>query len=115
MSHGHDEPQEQLEHIFKCYCETGLTLATLAVVRRGASTISEARDNIASYTAEMMIVDEKKLARELEDLVRQGCVELKEGRYYITPKGKNLMFIMLKQWNKYVDAMNNLWGCYYGA
>lgn len=116
MCPGHDETQEQLEHIFKCYCETGLTLAALAVVRRGgAATAAEACENIATFTAGIMITDEKKLARELDDLARQGYVERKDGRYHITPAGKNRMFAMLKQWNKYVDAMNNLWGCYYGA
>ena len=116
MHGAHDEAQEQLEHIFKCYCETGLTLAALAVVRRGgAATLAEACDNIATFTAGIMIADQKKLARELNDLARQGYLEQKDGRYHITSAGKNLMFTMLKQWNIYVDAMNNLWGCYYGA
>lgn len=115
MCPGHDEPREQFKHIFKCYCETGLTLAALAVIRRGEASVADACKNIATYTADILIVDETKLARELDALARQGYVERKGDRYHITAAGKNLMFELIKQWNMYVDAMNNLWGCYYGA
>jgi DNA-binding PadR family transcriptional regulator len=112
-------PQEQEEHELEQwvgpFMEAGIDLAALAVVRRGEVSVSEAAYNITDFTAGIMSVDEDRLARELGALVEKGYVELQEGRYSITSLGKQHMFRMLKQWNRYVDAMNNLWGCYYGT
>jgi DNA-binding PadR family transcriptional regulator len=114
-------PQEQeesdlkLEHWADPFMEAGIDLAALAVVRRGEVSVSEAAHNITDFTAGIMSVDEDRLARELQALVDKGYVELQEGRYRITSLGKRHMYLMLKQWNRYVDAMNNLWGCYYGT
>ena len=115
MSPELDFADERLEQCRKLFCETGITLAALAVVRKREVTVSDACEDISRYTAHTMNVDKTRLASELDDLVRQGYVERKGDRFHITMKGKNFMFSMLKVWNTYVDAMNNLWGCYYGA
>jgi DNA-binding PadR family transcriptional regulator len=97
------------------FLEAGIDLAALAVVRRGDVSVSEAAENITDSTAGIMIVDKAKLARALQALVEKGYIEFHDGRYRITSLGKRQMYLMLKQWNRYVDAMNNLWGCYYGT
>lgn len=115
MSPQGEEIQQQLTDQFKCYCDTSITLAALAVIRRREASVKEACKNIAIFTAGMMEVEEDKLATELERLQQQGFVERHGDVYRITNPGKSLMFEMLKYWNTYVDSMNNLWGCYYGA
>ncbi len=110
-----DFADERLEHCRKLFCETSITLAALAVVRKREVSVKDACKDISRYTADTMNVGETQMARELDVLERQGYVERKGDLFHITVKGKNFMFEMMKVWNTYVDAMNNLWGCYYGA
>jgi DNA-binding PadR family transcriptional regulator len=115
MPQEQEESERQLERWVSPFMEAGISLAALAVVRRGEASVSEAAHNITDFTAGIMSVDEARLAPELEALEEKGYIELHDGRYRITALGKRHMFLMLRQWNRYVDAMNNLWGCYYGT
>jgi DNA-binding PadR family transcriptional regulator len=115
MPQEQEECERRLERWVIPFMDAGISLAALAVVRRGEVNASEAAENIADYTAGLMKVDEVRLTPELEALVEKGYVERHGGRYRITTLGKRHMFLMLKQWNRYVDSMNNLWGCYYGT
>jgi DNA-binding PadR family transcriptional regulator len=115
MSQKLDYTDQRLEQCRKLFCDSTFTLAALAATRRREVTAGEACTDISRYTAELLIVSETRISRELNDLARQGYVERKGDRYHITTAGKNFMFDMIKVWNLYVDAMNNLWGCYYGA
>jgi DNA-binding PadR family transcriptional regulator len=115
MPQQQEERERRLEQWVAPFMEAGISLAALAVVRRGEVNVSEAAMNIADFTAGVMTVDEDRLADELQALVEDGYVELHDSRYRITIAGKQHMFLLLKQWNRYVDGMNNLWGCYYGT
>jgi DNA-binding PadR family transcriptional regulator len=115
MPQEQEERERELEHWVAPFMDAGIDLAALAVVRRGDASVAEAAHNITDFTAGVMSVDEARLARELQALVKKGYAEFHDGRYSITSLGKHHMFLMLKQWNRYVDAMNNLWGCYYGT
>jgi DNA-binding PadR family transcriptional regulator len=115
MPQEQEERERELERWVVPFMEAGIDLAALAVVRRGEVSVTEAAYNITDFTAGIMSVDEAQLARELQALVDKGYLEFHDGRYRITSLGKHHMFLMLKQWNRYVDAMNNLWGCYYGT
>lgn len=115
MPQQQEEREHRLEQWIGPFMEAGISLAALSVVRRGEVNVSEAARNIADFTAGVMTVDEALLARELQALVEDGYVELHGDRYRITISGKQHMFLLLKQWNRYVDGMNNLWGCYYGT
>ncbi len=115
MPQEQDECERRLERWVSPLVDAGFRLAVLAVIRRGEVDAREAAQNIFDYTAGMMKADEMKLARELETLVEKGYAEAHDGRYRITALGKRHMFMMLKEWNRYVDSMNNLWGCYYGS
>jgi DNA-binding PadR family transcriptional regulator len=115
MATEQEESERNLDRWLDSFRGAGLRLAALAVVRKGDCNVAEAAVNIREYTAGMMSVDEPRLAEALHSLEGSGFVKLHEGRYTITPAGKRHMYVMLKQWNKYVDAMNNLWGCYYGT
>jgi DNA-binding PadR family transcriptional regulator len=115
MPQEQDERERLPEHWVSPFLEAGVDLAALAVVRRGDVSVAEAAENITDFTAGVMCVDEARLARELQALVDKGYAEIHDGRYRITSLGKRQMYQMLKQWNRYVDAMNNLWGCYYGT
>lgn len=115
MSHQHEYIELRPEQCRKLFCDSSVTLAVLAVVRKREVTVGEACKDIFRYTAEILVLDEARVSRELEDLARQGYVERKGSHFHITAAGKNYMFGMIKVWNQYVDAMNNLWGCYYGA
>jgi DNA-binding PadR family transcriptional regulator len=115
MPQQQEDRKHQMEQWVAPFMEAGIGLAALAVVRRGEVNVREAAKNIADFTADVMTVDEARLARELQVLVKDGYVELHDGRYRITISGKQHMFLLLKQWNRYVDGMNNLWGCYYGT
>jgi DNA-binding PadR family transcriptional regulator len=115
MPQEQDECERRLERWVSPLVDAGFSLAALAVIRRSEADVREAAYNISDYTAGMMKVDEARLARELQALVEKGYLELHDGRYRITALGKRHMFMMLKQWNRYVDSMNNLWGCYYGT
>ena len=115
MTTEQEECDRKLERWLDSFRYAGIRLAALAVVRRGDCTVPEAAVNIHEYTAGMMSVDEARLAEVLRSLEDSGYIERREGRFAITPVGKRHMYLMLKQWNRYVDAMNNLWGCYYGT
>lgn len=115
MQQEQEECERRLERWVGPFVDAGISLAALAVVRRGEANAREAAENIADYTTGFMKVDEARMARELEALEKKGYVRYKDGRYQITPLGKRHMYQMLKQWNRYVDSMNNLWGCYYGT
>jgi DNA-binding PadR family transcriptional regulator len=115
MPQQQEESERRLERWAGPFVEAGMGLAALAVVRRGEVNAREAAENIAEYTAGFMQVDEAKIGPELEALVKKGYAELHDGRYRITALGKRHMYQMLRQWNRYVDSMNNLWGCYYGT
>jgi DNA-binding PadR family transcriptional regulator len=115
MPQEQEECEHRLERWSRPFVEASFSLAAIAVVRRGEADVHEAAYNIYDYTAGMMKVDEERLARELRELEKKGYVEYRDGRYRITALGKRHMFMMLKQWNRYVDSMNNLWGCYYGT
>ena len=110
-----EECERKLERWTVPFVEAGISLAVMAVVRRGEVDAREAAGHIADYTAGFMTVDEAKIAPELEALVQKGYAERHNGRYRITALGKRHMYHMLRQWNRYVDSMNNLWGCYYGT
>jgi DNA-binding PadR family transcriptional regulator len=110
-----DESERNLDRWLDTFRGAGIRLAALAVVRKGDCDVKEAAVNIREYTAGMMSVDEPRLAVVLQSLEDSGYVERREGRYTITPAGKRHMYMMLKEWIRYVDAMNNLWGCYYGT
>jgi DNA-binding PadR family transcriptional regulator len=109
------ECDRKLERWTGPFIEAGIGLAALAVVRGSEVNAREAAENIADFTAGFMQVDEAKIAPELDELVKKGYAEQHDGRYRITALGKRHMYQMLKQWNRYVDSMNNLWGCYYGT
>lgn len=115
MPQQQEESERRLERWLGPFVDAGMDLAALAVVRRGEVNAREAAEHMEDYTAGFLQVDEGRVARELQALAGKGYVELHEGRYRITPLGKQHMFLMLKQWNRYVDSMNNLWGCYYGT
>ncbi len=115
MATEQDESDRKLDRWLDTFRNAGIRLAALAVVRKGDCNVSEAAVNISEYTAGMMTVDEPRLAEVLQSLEGSGYIERRESRYTITPAGKRYMYLMLKQWNRYVDAMNNLWGCYYGT
>ncbi|HUL61882.1 MAG TPA: hypothetical protein VLT35_02365 [Methanocella sp.] len=115
MSQAQEETERELDRWLAALMESGLTLAALAAVRREEATAAEAACHLTEYTAGMMVVDEGRLARVLVTQEQQGNVERVDGRYRITANGKRYMFVLLKQWNRYVDSMNNLWGCYYGT
>ena len=110
-----EEHDGNLEDWVSAFGVAGLKLAALAVVRRGETSVGEACANIEAYTAGIMKVDERSMAEALASLEKGGYVERQDGRYRITAAGKRQMYLMLRQWNTYVDAMNNLWGCYYGT
>ncbi len=115
MPQQQEECQRSLERWVAPFVDAGVSLAALAVVRHGEVNAREAADQITDFTVGFMQVDEARIAPELEALVKKGYAEIHEGRYRITARGKRHMYMMLKQWNRYVDSMNNLWGCYYGT
>jgi DNA-binding PadR family transcriptional regulator len=115
MATEQDESERNLDRWLDSFRGAGIRLAALAVVRKGDCNVTEAAVNISEYTAGMMTVDEPRLAEVLRSLEGSGYIERRDGRYTITAAGKRHMYVMLKQWNRYVDAMNNLWGCYYGT
>ena len=113
---------EELEHWFNMLKMGGIKLAILAVIRMSDANPEEVRIRLGSRTGEILSVDESKILKSLESLERKGFVtsyqrsDDRPSTYYrITPEGKSFLFSMLKQWNRYIDAMNNLWGCYYGT
>lgn len=110
-----EETDRKLERWLDTFRDAGIRLAALAVVRRGDCNVKEASVNIHEYTAGMMSVDEPRLNEVLRSLEDSGYIDRRDGRFTITASGKRHMYLMLKQWNRYVDAMNNLWGCYYGT
>ena len=106
---------EQLAQWLASLGEAGLQLAVLAVARRGNVTPASARGAIATLTVGLLAADEGRLAGVMRGLQERGYLEPEGGAFRITSAGKRYMFKVLKQWNRYVDAMNNLWGCYYGT
>jgi DNA-binding PadR family transcriptional regulator len=108
MSQQQEERKQQLEQWVGPFLEEGINLAALAVLRRGEVNASEAAKNIADFTADVMSVDEARLASELQALAEGGYVELHDGHYRITISGKQHMFLLLKQWNRYLCVLCGL-------
>lgn len=115
MSPVQEECDRKLEEWLDTFRDAGVQLAALAVVRRGECNLDEACRHLYQYTAGIMCMDPPRLAGILDSLGKQGYIARHGDRYAITSPGKEYMFRLLKQWNRYVDAMNNLWGCYYGT
>ena len=80
--------EDQLGRWVGPFMEAGISIAALAVVRRGDASVSEAAHNITDFTAGIMSVDEDRLARELQALVEKGYAEFHDGRYHITLPGQ---------------------------
>lgn len=110
-----EECDRKLERWLTGFSDAGIMLTALAVIRRGESTVQDACRNIARYTSDVVKLDEARLADVMNELVEKGHLERTGDRYAITLKGKTYMYKMIKRWNMYVDAMDNLWGCYYGS
>ena len=88
MPQEQEERERTLERWADPFIEAGISLAALAAVRRGEVNVHEAAINISDYTAGIMNVDETRLARELDALVKKGYIELHDGRYRITVLGQ---------------------------
>lgn len=115
--------EKEVEEWLQVLKNGGIKLAVLAAIRREESTSDGVRDNMRRYTAGIMSVNIKVIEDTLDELEKQHHIESytvnkggKSARYYkITSEGKSFMYDLLKQWNRFVDSMNNLWGCYYST
>ncbi|HMK47290.1 MAG TPA: PadR family transcriptional regulator [Methanocella sp.] len=113
MSSG--DSRKQCDAWLNSFTEACIYLAVLAVIRREETTVQGAVRNLSIFTAGMVSVDEPRMAAELDMLIKQGLVERHGSLYQITAEGKLYMFDRLVEWNRYVDSLNNLWGCFHGS
>ena len=110
-----DDSREQCDHWLNSFTDACIYLAALAVIRREEATVQGAIKNLTIFTAGLVNIDEIKMTAELDLLTERGFVERHGSLYRITAEGKQYMFERLIEWNRYVDAMNNLWGCFHGS
>jgi len=110
-----DDSREQCDDWLNSFTEACIYLATLAVIRREEATVHGAVRNLSLFTVGMVNIDEPRMAAELDMLAQRGLIERHDRLYRITAEGKEYMFDRLIEWNRYVDALNNLWGCFHGS
>ncbi|MCD1294680.1 PadR family transcriptional regulator [Methanocella sp. CWC-04] len=95
-------------------------LSLLALLRTGDRYGYELISELEKRTSGVIVLKESNAYPALHSMESDGLVnsywkETEEGlpprKYYkITPKGEELLQEMIKEWKKYVLAMNKVWG-----
>ncbi|MCD1293443.1 PadR family transcriptional regulator [Methanocella sp. CWC-04] len=112
--------QEDIDKWLKELKKGSTKLAILSLLKSGDKYGYEIIHQLEVLTNKVVVIKESNAYPALHSMESDGLVEsywkdteagLPPRKYYrITEKGELLLNEMIKEWNRYVQAMDNVWG-----
>jgi PadR family transcriptional regulator PadR len=117
--------QEDIERWMKELKKGATRFSILALLRDADKYGYELRHEFETRTRGVMVLTEGNAYPSLHSMENEGLITsywknnesgLPSRKYYhLTRKGEGLLNEMILEWNRYVDAINNIWGPKDGA